>query len=139
MHRRTWTGLLASAVFLLAGGLHSAAQAEELTILWAEWDPANYLQQLVNDYTKETGVKVTVDTTPWPDFQTKAFTELNAHGDSWDLIVGDSQWTGAGSTQGHWVDLTDFFKQHKLDQVMTPATVKGYAEYPPGSGKYWAI
>ena len=36
------------------------ARAEELTIFWAEWDPANYLQELVNDYTKETGVKVTV-------------------------------------------------------------------------------
>ena len=56
------------------------ARAEELTIFWAEWDPANYLQELVNDYTKETGVKVTVETTPWPDFQTKAFTEFNAHG-----------------------------------------------------------
>jgi len=29
-------------------------QAEELTIFWAEWDPANYLQELVNDYTAET-------------------------------------------------------------------------------------
>ena len=25
--------------------------AQELTIFWAEWDPANYLQELVNDYT----------------------------------------------------------------------------------------
>jgi multiple sugar transport system substrate-binding protein len=115
------------------------ARAEELTIFWAEWDPANYLQELVNDYTKETGVKVTVQTTPWPDFQTKAFTELNAHGDAYDLIVGDSQWLGAGSTQGHWVDLTKFFNDHKLNDVMAPATIKYYAEYPGGSKKYWAI
>ena len=26
------------------------AAATELTILWAEWDPANYLQELVNEY-----------------------------------------------------------------------------------------
>jgi multiple sugar transport system substrate-binding protein len=131
-------GLLAGAMMSLAAG-PSFADDKSLTILWAEWDPSNYLQQLVNDFTKETGIKVTVETTPWADFQTKAFTELNAHGDSYDLIVGDSQWLGAGSTQGHWVDLTDFFKEHKLDTVMTPTTVKGYAEYPPGSGKYWAI
>ncbi|MDX8530735.1 extracellular solute-binding protein [Mesorhizobium sp. VK25A] len=137
--RKTVASTLAGIAFALAGSTSAFAQDKELTILWAEWDPSNYLQQLVNDFTAETGIKVTVETTPWSDFQTKAFTELNAHGDSYDLIVGDSQWLGAGSTQGHWVDLSDFFKQHKLDQVMTPATVKGYAEYPPGSGKYWAI
>ena len=115
------------------------ARAEELTIFWAEWDPANYLQELVNDYTKETGVKVTVETTPWTDFQTKTFTELNAHGGAYDLIVGDSQWLGVGSTQGHWVDLTDFFKKHELEKIFLPATVVGYAEYPLNSHKYWAI
>ena len=115
------------------------ARAEELTIFWAEWDPANYLQELVNDYTKETGVKVTVQTTPWPDFQTKAFTEFNAHGDAYDLVVGDSQWLGAGSTQGHYVELTKFFNDHKLNEVMAPATIKYYAEYPGGGGRYWAI
>ena len=36
------------------------ASAQELTIFWAEWDPANYLQELVNEYTAETGVTVTV-------------------------------------------------------------------------------
>ena len=64
-------------------------RAEELTIFWAEWDPANYLQELVNEYTAETGVKVTVETTPWSDFQTKAFTEFNAQGDAYDMVVGD--------------------------------------------------
>jgi multiple sugar transport system substrate-binding protein len=87
MQRKTLVGLLAGAAFVLGTW---AASAEELNIFWAEWDPANYLQELVNDFTKETGVKVTVSTTPWTDFQTKTFTELNAHGDSYDLIVGDS-------------------------------------------------
>ena len=54
------------------------------------------------------------------------------------MVVGDSQWLGAGSTQGHYVDLTDFFNEHKLNDVMAPATIKYYAEYPGGS-KYWAI
>ena len=65
-------------------------------------------------YTAETGVTVTVETTPWTDFQTKAFTEFNAKGDAYDMVVGDSQWLGAGSTGGHYVDLTDFFNEHKL-------------------------
>ncbi|TIU62196.1 MAG: carbohydrate ABC transporter substrate-binding protein, partial [Mesorhizobium sp.] len=137
--RKIVTSVIAGIGLVLACGTSSYAQDKELTIFWAEWDPANYLQELVNDYTAETGVKVTVQTTPWPDFQTKAFTEFNAHGDAYDMVVGDSQWLGAGSTQGHYVDLTDFFNKHKLGDVMAPATVKYYAEYPGGSGKYWAI
>ena len=117
----------------------SAAYAEELTIFWAEWDPANYLQELVNEYEAETGVKVTVETTPWSDFQTKAFTEFNAKGSSYDMIVGDSQWLGAASEAGHYVDLTQFFNDNKVGDIMAPATVKYYAEYPGNSGKYWAI
>jgi multiple sugar transport system substrate-binding protein len=127
------------AAFTIAGGLNSHAQAEELTIFWAEWDPANYLQELANIYTAETGVTVTVQTTPWPDFQTKAFAEFNAKGDAFDMVVGDSQWLGAGSTGGHYVDLTDFFAKHKVGDLMAPATVESYAEYPGNSGKYWAI
>jgi multiple sugar transport system substrate-binding protein len=129
----------------IAGGLALAlasgtsAYAQELTIFWAEWDPANYLQELVNDYEAETGVTVTVETTPWQDFQTKAFTEFNARGSAYDLIVGDSQWLGAASEGGHYVDLTDFFTEHNLGEVMAPATVKYYAEYPGNSGKFWAV
>ena len=123
----------------LAMGVSQPLHAQELTIFWAEWDPANYLQELVNEYETETGVKVTVETTPWSDFQTKAFTEFNAKGSAYDLIVGDSQWLGAASTAGHYVDLTDFFNENKVGEIMAPATVKYYAEYPGNSGKYWAI
>ena len=98
MLRKATILLLAGAAFALS---RAAASAEELTIFWAEWDPANYLQELVNEYTNETGVTVTVQTTPWPDFQTKAFAEFNAKGDAYDMVVGNSQWLGAGSTGGH--------------------------------------
>jgi multiple sugar transport system substrate-binding protein len=115
------------------------ASAQELTIFWAEWDPANYLQELVNEYTAETGVTVTVETTPWSDFQTKAFAEFNAKGDAYDIVVGDSQWLGAGSQGGHYMDLTEWFVKNGVDKSMAPATVESYAEYPKGSSKYWAV
>jgi len=137
MSKKKWSGLLAGAVFAIAGS--TAYAAETLTILWAQWDPANYLQELVKDYEKQSGVTVKVETTPWPDFQTKAFREFAARGDAYDMVVGDSQWLGAGSTGGHYVELTDFFKKHGVDKSMAPATVQSYAEYPKGSGKYWAI
>jgi multiple sugar transport system substrate-binding protein len=137
MSRRMFLSLVAGATLSLTS--LSAMAAEELNIFWAEWDPANYLQELVNDYTKETGVKVTVSTTPWSDFETKTFREFAAKSGTYDMIVGDSQWLGAGSTQGHWVDLSDFFKKNNLENLFLPATIAGYAEYPIGSKKYWAI
>ena len=137
MSKKKWSGLLAGAVFAIAGS--TAYAAETLTILWAQWDPANYLQELVKDYEKQSGVTGKVETTPWPDFQTKAFREFAARGDAYDMVVGDSQWLGAGSTGGHYVELTDFFKKHGVDKSMAPATVQSYAEYPKGGGKYWAI
>ena len=133
---QTWSGLLLGAAMTFASG---PVSAKELTILWAEWDPANYLQELGNEYEKETGIKVTVETTAWPGFETKAFAEFNARGDAYDMVVGDSQWLGAGSTGGHYVDLTDFFAKNDVAKLMAPATVKFYAEYPGNSGKYWAI
>ena len=137
MNRRKWLGVVAGAV--LSVGSSAAMAAEQLTILWAEWDPANYLQELVKDYEKVSGVKVKVETTPWPDFQTKTFREFAAKGDAYDMVVGDSQWLGAGSTAGHYVDLTEFFKKYNVEKLMAPATVAGYAEYPPKSKKFWAI
>jgi multiple sugar transport system substrate-binding protein len=135
--RKKLAGVLAGLGLSLA--CSTSALTQELVIFWAEWDPANYLQELVNEYEAETGVRVTVETTPWSDFQTKAFTEFNARGSAYDLIVGDSQWLGAASTGGHYVDLTDFFNEHNLNEVFAPATVKYYAEYPANSGKYWAV
>jgi multiple sugar transport system substrate-binding protein len=135
--RNKLIGMVSGLTLALASG--GSAFAQELTIFWAEWDPANYLQELANEYEAETGVTVTVETTPWSDFQTKAFTEFNARGSAYDMIVGDSQWLGAASEGGHYVDLTDFFNKHKLGEIMAPATVKYYAEYPGNSGKYWAV
>jgi multiple sugar transport system substrate-binding protein len=132
--RRVTKGMLAGLGLMLASS--TTVLAQELTIFWAEWDPANYLQELVNDYTAETGVTVTVETTPWSDFQTKTFAELNAQGDAYDMVVGDSQWLGTASTAGHYVDLTPFFQQHNLDEVFVPATVEYYSRY---DGKNWSI
>jgi len=111
----------------------------ELTIFWAEWDPANYLQELCNIFTEETGIVAKVETTPWSDFQTKTFNEFAARGDAYDLVVGDSQWLGRGAMQGHYVELTDWIKERGVDKSMAPATIVAYAEYPKGSGKYWAV
>jgi multiple sugar transport system substrate-binding protein len=110
----------------------------ELKILWAQWDPADYLQEIGNLYEEQTGIKVTVVQEPWGSFYNLAFTEFAAGGDTWDMIVGDSQWLGQAATQGHYVDITDFLTSNGIHETVTPATLTYYGEYPTGSGTYWA-
>ena len=51
---------------------------DELTILWAQWDPADYLQQIGNMYEEETGIAINVVQEPWGSFQDLFFTEMAA-------------------------------------------------------------
>ena len=114
--RKTMTSMLAGIGLVLACGTSVYAQDKALTIFWAEWDPANYLQELVNEYETETGVKVTVETTPWSDFQTKAFTEFNAKGSAYDMVVGNSQWLGAASEAATMSTSPTSSTKHNLDR-----------------------
>jgi multiple sugar transport system substrate-binding protein len=120
----------------------AAAPAEgavtELKILWAQWDPADYLQEIGNLYEEQTGIKVEIVQEPWGSFYDRAFTEFAAKGDSWDMIVGDSQWLGQAATQGHYVDITEFLTSNGIDKTVTPATLTYYGEYLTGSATYWA-
>ncbi|MBE7554967.1 MAG: sugar ABC transporter substrate-binding protein [Anaerolineales bacterium] len=110
----------------------------ELNILWAQWDPADYLQTLVADYEAEYGIKVNVIQEPWGSFQDLFFTEMSAQGSSYDMVVGDSQWLGQASSEGHYEDMTEFLTSTGIDQTVTPATLQYYGEFPAGSGTYWA-
>ncbi|MGB6420420.1 MAG: extracellular solute-binding protein [Anaerolineales bacterium] len=116
-----------------------APAVSELNILWAQWDPADYLQQVANMYEEETGIKVNVIQEPWGSFGDRFFTEMAAGGDAWDMVVGDSQWLGQGATQGHYIELTDFMASKGIDKSVTPATLTYYGEYPTGSGHYWGF
>jgi multiple sugar transport system substrate-binding protein len=111
----------------------------EVNILWAQWSPADYLQEIGNMYEQETGVKVNVVQEPWGSFGDRFFTEMAAKGTSWDMVVGDSQWLGQGATQGHYVDMTDFMVSEGIADTVTPATLTYYGEYPGGSGTYWGF
>jgi multiple sugar transport system substrate-binding protein len=115
-----------------------APAVDELTILWAQWDPADYLQEIGNMYEAETGVTVNVVQEPWESFLTLFNSEMAAQGTSYDMVVGDSQWLGANATQGNYIELTDFMNENNLTDSVTEATLTYYGEYPPGSGTYWA-
>lgn len=111
---------------------------EEINIFWAQWDPADFLQEIGNMYEAETGITVNIIQEPWGSFGDVFFAEMAAQGTSYDMVIGDSQWLGQATTQGHYVDLTGFMDDENLTDTVTEATLTYYGEYPPGSGTYWA-
>ncbi len=134
--------LVTMLVTLIGIGAATAAPTDravsELTIFWAQWPPADYLQEIGNRYEAETGVKINVVQEPWGSFQDRMSTEWAAKGDAFDMVVGDSQWLGQGAEQGHYMELTDFMTSNGIDATVTPATLKYYGEFPANSGRYWA-
>ena len=87
--------LAATAAIALVAG--TTAQAEDLTLCWAAWDPANALVELSKDFEAQSGHKMNFEFTPWPNFADRMLTELNAGGKLCDLLIGDSQWIGGAA------------------------------------------
>ncbi|MDO8360852.1 MAG: carbohydrate ABC transporter substrate-binding protein, partial [Devosia sp.] len=85
----------------------TSAHAEELTLCWAAWDPANALVELSKDFTKQTGIDMKFEFVPWTNYADRFLNELNSHGKLCDLIIGDSQWIGGSAENGHYVKLND--------------------------------
>lgn len=115
---------------LLLGSASLFAAPKELSILWAQWDPADYLQQLNNEYQKATGISVKVVQEPWGSFGDRFYTAMAAKGTEWDMVIGDSQWLGTGAVSGQYIELTDWMNKNNLVSSVTPATLKYYGEYP---------
>jgi len=134
LHMLWVAGLI--TIILICG---CAKKEVTLTIVWAEWDPANFLVELAKDFTKETGIQVVVDPIPWGQFETKAFMAFAAKADTYDIVIGDSQWLGRGAEGGHYMELTDWMKENNIDTAISPKALKYLGEYPKGSGKYYAV
>jgi len=133
--------LLFAAAFAFAGGKGEAARPADqfITIHWAQWAPADYLEKLSEGFTAETGIRVVVEQTPWETFVQKYNVEMVAKSDAWDIIIGDSQDVGTMAIGGHYVDLTDWCKENGVLENFTEASITAYAEYPKGSGKLYAV
>jgi multiple sugar transport system substrate-binding protein len=124
---------------LIAVSLSAAASAgDAITIWWAQWAPADGLQQLGDEYAKQTGVKVTVHQIPWGSYQDQVFLDFGNKQTSFDIVVGDSQWLGRGATEKLYVDLTDWLPTAVDLKTVHPAALKYLCEYPAGQPKYFA-
>ncbi|MFC3165550.1 ABC transporter substrate-binding protein [Ciceribacter thiooxidans] len=118
----------------------TAVKAEELTLCWAAWDPANALVELSKDFEAKSGHKMKFEFVPWPNFADRMLNELNSGGKLCDLMIGDSQWIGGAAENGQYVKLNDFFDKEGIKmENFIPATVVGYAEWPKNSPNYWAL
>ncbi len=117
-----------------------AAQAEDLTLCWAAWDPANALVELSKDFTTETGTSLKFEFVPWTSYADRFLNELNSRGTLCDLILGDSQWIGVSAENGYYVKLNDFFDKEGISMdAFLPATVVGYSEWPKNTPNYWSL
>lgn len=116
------------------------AFAEDLTLCWAAWDPANALVELSKNFEQQSGHKMSFEFVPWPNFADRMLNELNSGGQLCDLMIGDSQWIGGSAENGHYIKMNDFFEREGIDMAdFIPATVTGYAEWPKGTPNYWAL
>ena len=84
------------AAFVAAAG-QTRAEAAELTLCWAAWDPANALVELSKDFEKQSGITMKYEFVPWPNFADRMLNELNSGGKLCDLLIGDSQWIGGAA------------------------------------------
>lgn len=131
---------LAATTAMALGLSAAAAQAENLTLCWAAWDPANALVELSKDFTAQTGHTMSFEFVPWPNFADRMLNELNSGGKLCDLLIGDSQWIGGGAENGHYVKLNDFFDREGISMDdFAPATVYAYSTWPKGTPNYYAL
>ncbi|MEM7720662.1 MAG: ABC transporter substrate-binding protein [Pseudomonadota bacterium] len=135
--RKTLAGSVAATAIMTAA---SSAQAADLTLCWAAWDPANALVELSKQFEEQSGHNMSFEFVPWPNFADRMLNELNSGGQLCDLLIGDSQWIGGAAENGQYVKLNDFFEENGIDMAdFLPATVTGYAEWPKNTPNYYAL
>lgn len=132
--------VLTSATLGAMNAASAASHAEELTLCWAAWDPANALVELSKDFEKISGHTMKFEFVPWPNFADRMLNELNSGGKLCDLLIGDSQWIGGAAENGQYIKLNDFFDKEGISMSdFIPATVTGYSEWPKNTPNYWAL
>ncbi|MHB1111019.1 MAG: ABC transporter substrate-binding protein [Devosia sp.] len=140
MHVGLKTAAATASLMMLAAAMPAGAQADELTLCWAAWDPANALVELSKDFTAATGTTMNFEFVPWPNFADRILNELNSGGKLCDLLIGDSQWLGGSAENGYYVKLNDFFEKEGISMDdFAPATVYAYSTWPKGTPNYWAL
>ncbi|WP_042777663.1 ABC transporter substrate-binding protein [Sinorhizobium fredii] len=129
-----------SSALMLSTAIPGMAKADELTLCWAAWDPANALVELSKDFTAATSTTMKFEFVPWPNFADRILNELNSGGKLCDLLIGPSQWLGGSAENGYYVKLNDFFDKEGIKMSdFAEAAVNAYSTWPKGTPNYWAL
>jgi multiple sugar transport system substrate-binding protein len=125
---------------IAAASFAGTAKADDLTLCWAAWDPANALVELSKEFEAQSGHNMSFEFVPWPNFADRMLNELNSGGQLCDLLIGDSQWIGGGAENGHYVKLNGFFDAEGISMDdFADATVYAYSTWPKGTPNYYAL
>ncbi len=124
-------------LFVACGGADTPSKPT-VTIWWAQWDPADGLQELGHVFEQETGVAVNVHQIPWGAYQDQVFLNFGNNQTDFDIVIGDSQWIGRGATKGLYIELTDWLPSAVDMSKVHPRAARYLCEYPPGSGRFYA-
>jgi multiple sugar transport system substrate-binding protein len=130
--------LIAATAVLPGCGRKGEEDDNTVVIWWAQWDPAEGLQEIARQFTKETGIEVKVHQISWSNFQDEVFNNFGSRRTPFDVVIGDSQWIGRGATRNLYVDLTDWLPEAVDLKTIHPQVIRYLCEYPAGSGKYYA-
>ncbi len=114
----------AMAVTLLAGcggGKQEEASSggdgskKELNILMEQVPDTDYVVDLLDDYEKETGVKVNVEAVNYEIMHEKLMTQLTAKESNYDVLVVDNYWVGEFVEAGWMEDLSSYIEESGFD------------------------
>ncbi len=139
-------GMMMAAVMIAGAGLisgcgkggSSAKGEKEIVIWWAQWAPADGLQELGKAFEAETGIAVRIHQIPWGSFQDQVFLNFGNETTDFDVVIGDSQWLGRGATKGLYVDLTKWLPKAVALKNIHPKVLANICAYPAGSKTYYA-
>ena len=125
MMRKRGLALLTMAVVLTVGmsGAAFADEAEKpyegttLYMLRHAEDEVSVFEEVLEDFTAETGIEVIIDAVPYSDLQDKQTIELSAGVSSYDLMVAPGQWLTDYASAGWISDLDTFLNSDLYDDA----------------------
>src|SRR5262249_21321185 len=125
----------------LAGCSGKSAQADDIrpvTVWWFQWAPAAGLQELAEDFKKETGIEVPGRPLPLNCYQDQRVQEVAADETELDLGGRDSQWVGRGAVKGLYEELTSWLPTVVDLKTIRPRAARYLCESPEKSGRWYA-
>jgi len=110
---KLWKPLCAALVTTTA--LAGIARAETLTILMEAVPDTEYVQALVPEFEKETGIDLDIEVVNYAEMHTKLVPQLVAREGSYSLIVVDFYWVGEFFKAGWMMPLDDYIAKDSFD------------------------